>query len=181
MGIETLVMLMLIALVVMAWYANYSKRSKIYCTFNRVNKTQISKFVKMTSRYVISDNRRYDILPNCIVFKWWDTGLANWLFPQWVATLTYTYNNRLPHDPNTNKPAIVSPEVRNAMNKEEWLKSYAKSFTPPKAIKQTFIQQYLPYVSMVLIIFVGFWMYNNMQSFAEHLNYMQNILDNMTK
>ena len=174
MAIETLFMVMMMVVMVMAWWANFSKRSKIYCSFTREDRTSIHRFVKKISRYVVFDGRRYDILWKCVVFDWWDKGLVHMLFPQWVATLEFTYNSRWPIDKSTGKPAVISPEVRQAMNKEEWVKSYAKGFTPPTAKKQTMVQQWLPWLSIGLVALLFFYVYSNnqvlMQSLAELTN-----------
>lgn len=164
MSIQTFVLLMAMILVVMAWWANTSKRNKIYCSFTRVNKTSINRFVKMTSRYVVFDGKRYDIVPRCVKFNWWDKGLVNWVFPQWVASLDFTYANRWPIDPETGRHAVISPEVRNAMNKEEWVKSYAKGFTPPTSRKLSFFQQYLPYITIGIVMLMGVYFYMNINN-----------------
>ncbi len=164
MTYQTLMLIMAILLVGMAWYANASKRNKIYCSFTRVNKTSLHKFVKMTSRYIVFDGRRYDIIPSCVVFDWWDRGLVHMMFPQWVATLDFTYASRYPKDPTTNKPIIISPEVRNSMNKEEWVKSYAKGFTPPSSKKISGMQSWLPWVSIILVVLVAVYLYTNIQA-----------------
>ena len=153
----------------MAWWANWSKRNKIYCTFIRINKTTVHKFIKMESRYVVNDGRKYDIVTKCIVFDWWDKGLTHMLFPQWVATLVFDYNNRFPHDPETGDPVIITPEVRQAMNKEEWVKSYAKGFTPPSSKKETALQQYLPWITIGVVALIGFYMYTNFQAYDQAL------------
>ncbi len=181
MTFQTLILIMAMVIVFMAWYANSSKRNKIYCSFTRVNKTSIHKFVKMTSRYVVFDGKRFDIFSKCIVFDWWDRGLVHMLFPQWVATLNFTYASRFPNDPETGQPAIISPEVRNAMNKEEWVKSYAKGFTPPSSKKQTTIQQYLPWVSVILVLVVGVYFYTNMQAMAQSLTDIANRVNSIAR
>jgi CHASE1-domain containing sensor protein len=50
------------------------------------------------------------------------------------------------------------------MNKEEWVKSYAKGFQPPSSKKQGMMQQWLPIVAIILVAFVGVWMYTTVQS-----------------
>ena len=169
MSFQTFILIMAMVVVFMAWQANSSKRNKIHCSFTRVNKTEINKFVKMVSRYVVFDGKRYDIVPSCIKFTWWDKGLVHMLFPQWVAALDFTYASRWPIDPATGKSVIISPEVRSAMNKEEWVKSYAKGFTPPSTKKQTAIQQYLPYIAILLIVMMGVYFYTNMQALGASL------------
>lgn len=169
MSSQTLVLIMAMVVVGMAWWANLSKRNKIYCSLTRVNKTTIHKFVKMVSRYVVFDGKRYDVVPSCVKFGWWDKGLVHMLFPQWVAELDFTYASRWPIDPATGKHTIISPEVRSAMNKEEWVKSYAKGFTPPSAKRQTFFQQWLPYIAILLVVMMGVYFYTNMQAFGASL------------
>ena len=177
MDFQTFLLVMAVVVVGMAWYSNSSKRNKIYCSFTRVNKTSIHKFIKMSSRYVVFDGKRYDIIPSCVIFDWWDKGLVHMLFPQWVATLDYGFNSRYPIDKTTGKPAIISPEVRNAMNKEEWVKSYARGFTPPSAKKQTTIQQYLPWVAILLVVMMGMYFYTNMQALSLGLTDIANKLN----
>jgi len=157
------------AMVAMAWYANSSKRDKIYCSFRRVNRTKINRFVKMNSRYVVFDGKRKDVIPSCITFEWWDKGIVGFMFPQWVATLDFVPSNNFPIDPKTGQTVVLSDEVRQAMNKEEWVKSYAKGFTPPSAKKQTFIQQYLPWMAVILVVLLAVYMYANMQNFNRAL------------
>ena len=169
MTYQILFILMLMTVVGMAWWANYSKRNKIHCLFIRVNKTSIEKFVKMTSRYVVFDNKRYDIVTDCIVGKWWDKGIIGAIFPLPVPSLMFMYNNRFPIDPTTGKPVIITPEVRNAMNKEEGVKSYAKGFQPPSTKKETAMQQYLPWVTIGVVALLGFYVYTNMQAFNQAL------------
>lgn len=177
MDFVVILAIMALIMVGIAWHANNRLRNKIYCTFRRVNKTKLEKFVQMTSRYIVFDGRKYDIIPSCITFIWWNKGLIYSLFPQWVASLDYTHDNRFPHDPNTLKPAIISPEVRNTMNKEEWTKSYAKTFTPPTTKKQTVLNQYLPWMAIGLVALMGFYVFVNFQSIQEHLSMLENSLN----
>ncbi len=182
MSPQTLIMLMALFVVGIAWYANSSKRNKIFCRFKRRNKTQIAKLVPMSYRYVIWDKKKYDIIPSCIVFEWWDKGIIGMLFPQWVASLDYTDGIRWPHDPNTLKPVIISAEVRAVMDKEEWAKSYFKSSVPKTARQnQNMLQQYLPYVAIVLVVLLGFYFYQNMKGIEQHMAIIENSLRAITK
>lgn len=168
-------------LVAMAWYANSSKRDKIYCVYRRANKTKRSKFVKMASRYVVFDGKRKDVIPSCITFEWWDKGIVHMLFPQWVATLDFSPSSRFPLDPNTLEPAIISDEVRNAMNKEEWVKSYAKGFTPPSSKRQSAIQQYIPWIAVILVLLVGVYLYTNLSALAHNQAIMQDQINSIAR
>ena len=177
MDFVVVIAIMSLMIVGVAWYANNRLRNKIYCIYRRINKTKLERFTKMTSRYVIFDERKYDIIPSCITFIWWDKGLIHQLFPQWVASLDFTHDSRFPLDPNTLKPVIISPEVRNAMNKEEWTKSYAKGFTPPTTKKQSVLNQYLPWITIGLVVLMGFYFFSNLQGITQHLNILENSLN----
>ena len=163
MSPQTLLVIVAFMIGGMAWYANNSKRNQILCTFNRVNKTQVIKFVKMQSRYIVFDNCKYDIVPDRIVFRWFNSGMVHMLFPQFVPCLTFSHISRFPLDPNTNTYNAESPEVRGALNKEEWVKSYYKGAVPQnKGMKtglQGMIMQWLPIIAIVAC--VGLFVYFN--------------------
>lgn len=181
MDFQTLILIMAMVVVGMAWWANYSKRNKIYCSFTDVDKTMIRKFVKITSRYVVFNGKRYDIISNCVKSLLWDQGLVGMMFPQRVPAMDFTYASRWPIDPTTGKPAIISGEVRNAMNKEEWVKSYAKGFTPPSQKKQTLVQQFLPWVTIGLVLMMGAYFYTNIQTLGFSLAEIANKLNSMAR
>lgn len=181
MSPATFIMLTCGMLLAMAWYANTSKRDKILCTFRRINKTKVSKFVRMSSRYIIFDKKRYDIVPSCCTQLWYTVGLIHIIFPQWVQTLDFTYESRWPLDPNTLKPMVISAEVRKAMNKEEWAVSWAKHSTPNAGKKQSMLREYLPWVAILLVVLVGFWMYNNLAAISNQMAIIQNNLNAIAK
>ena len=181
MSATTMLMIMMVAVVFIAWYANSSKRNKILCTFRRVNKTKIVRFVKMSDRYVIFDKKKYDIIPSRITFQWYTAGLVHMLFPQWVATLDFTDGKRLPLDSNAMNYDWDNPEVRNSLNIAELIKSYFSTANPQKEKKPDFISKYLPWIAVIGVVAVGFWMYTNMQSLGNHLAAMQNTLNALTK
>lgn len=174
---QTLVLIMATVFVGMAWWANASKRNKIYCTFIRINKTSLHKFVKMSSQYVVFEGKRRNIVPSCIVWDWWDKGIVHMLFPQTVATLTYSYASPYPIDPNTLQPMILSAEVRKLMNKEEMWRDYNKTLTPSSARKETFIGKYLPWISVMLVALLGVYVFVNMQSYGKVLEDIINRLN----
>lgn len=182
MSPQTLIVIMAISILVLAWYANTSKRNKILCTFRRVNKTKIVKFVKMKAQYVIFDGGKYDIVPSRITFQWYTAGIVHMLFPQWVATLDYAYDSSSPLDPNTLSYNWETPRVRQAINAAELVESYFKTSTPSSSVKkQGIFMQYLPFIAIGLVVLVGFWMYNNMQSLSNHMAIIQNQLNAVVK
>jgi hypothetical protein len=153
-------------LAMMGWYANYSMRDKILIYYNRENKTQITRWVKMKGRYVIFDNKKFDIIPSSIVFRYYNGGLIYWLFPQWVATLFYSHNSRFPHNPNNLEVNAETPEVRNAINRNEMFLSYAKSSKPAqsKGGRQGFLDKWLPTIIALVAVGLVFWYFNSKMS-----------------
>jgi hypothetical protein len=184
MSLSTFVMLTAVGLLAMAWYANTSKRNKILCRYRRVNKTLITKFVSMDKKdphHVVFDGGRFNIVPSSIVFQWYTGGFIHMVFPIFVPTLDFTYESRWPLDPNTLKPAIISPAVRKSLNKEEWVKSYAKGFTPPGNKKQSLLQGYLPWIALGIAVLGIFWMYNNITALANTVASLQNAISAIPK
>jgi len=182
MSPQTFIVIIAIMILVLAWYANTSKRNKILCTFRRVNKTKIIKFQSMKSQYVIFDGSKYDIIPSRITFQWYTAGIVHMLFPQWVATLDYSYDNRMPLDPNKLSYNWETPKLRQAINISEIMESYFKTSTPSSSNKkQNIFMQYLPIIAIALVVLVGFWMYNNMQALSNHMAIVQNQLNAIVK
>jgi hypothetical protein len=183
MDFKTLIMIMALGVLVMAWYGNTSKRNQILCTFNRVNKTQIIKFVKMQSRYVVFDNAKYDIVPDRIVFRWFNIGFVHMLFPQWVASLNFSHTSRWPLDPNHQTYNAESPEVRKSLNKEEWIRSFVKGAVPQSksANKLGGLAQWLPWVAIVLVIVVAVYFNSKMSSFGNALDAMVGQINSISK
>jgi hypothetical protein len=169
---QVLVFLALGMLAAMGWYANYSMRDKILIYYNRANKTQIVRWVKMQSRYVIFDHKKFDIISSRIVFRYYTGGFIYWLFPQWVATLIYSYNSRFPHDPNHLEINSETPEVRDAINKAEWVESYYKGAKPSqsKGGKLGMLQQYLPWIAILLVVIVAIYFNSKMTDFGHILD-----------
>lgn len=177
MDLQTFITAMAVIVVAMAWYANTSKRNKILCSFRRVNKTKINKWVKMQSRYVVFDGGRYDIRPRRVTWLWYCQGIIHMIFPQWVPTLDYSWTSRFPHDPDNMDVTAESPEVRKALNKEEWVKSYYRGAKPTTATRQNIITQYLPWIAIILVFVVGVYLYNNMQAMNIQMQAIQQSLN----
>jgi hypothetical protein len=126
----------------------------------------------MNGRYVIFDGGKYDIIPSRIIFQWYCAGLIHMFFPQWVATLDYTYSSRWPHDSNTMEITAETPRTRKALNKEEWVESYYKGAKPSSAQKTraSLITQYLPWVAIILVVLVAVYFNNQMVGFGATLD-----------
>ena len=89
-----------------------------------------------------------------------------------MASLTYSHNSRFPHDPNNLDYNAETPEVRNAINKEEWVLSYYKGAKPSqgKASKLGFLQQWLPLIALIGVVIVFFYFNSKMTGFGHVLD-----------
>ena len=172
MDAQTLMMVTLGMLALMGWWANYSKRNKILIYYNRVNKTQVTKWVSMKGKHIIFDGLKFDIIPSRIIFRWYNGGLIHMIFPQWVATLTYSYNSRFPHDPNNMDYNAETPEVRNALNLQEWVLSYFRGAKPSqgKPSKVGLVEKYLPWAAILLVVVVAWYFNSKMSGFGSQLD-----------
>jgi len=168
---------------IMAWWANNSRRDKIIAFINRENGTEIKRSITMKAKFIQYKGKRWDVVwtPQTITWFWADQGLLNSFFPHWEVLMNYTWSSRFPLDKKTGKPTIISPAVRNSMNKEEWVGSYAKGFTPPSSKKQTMIQQYLPWIAVIGVVIVGVYFYTNMSAIAQHVQSIENMQRAITK
>ncbi len=146
-----------------AWYSTSSKRNKILCTFRRVNKQKIEKWVKMESRYVIFDNGKYDVLSDRIVYQWYNRGMFGQFFPTMVATLDYSWYSRFPHDPDDFKNVSITPEVRKVFTKEEDMKAFGHGIQNQAGKKKGGIEGMLPWIAILLVGLLAFFWYQDHQ------------------
>jgi len=143
MNMSMMFMILIVGFCVWTLWNNSIKQKQILCTFRRVNKTKITKFVKMQQNYVIFDGGQYDIIPSRVSFQWYPVLFG--LMHLWVATLDYTYGKRLPLDPNKMNYDWDNPQTRKAINKAETIQSYLKTSNPKANPKQDLITKYLPW------------------------------------
>lgn len=173
MNSQILFIIALFGLVAMAWWANNSKRDQMLIYFNRSNKTQLVKWVNVKSKYVIFDSKKFDIIPDRVVWRHYNGGLVYMLFPQWIPTLMYSYNSRYPHDPDNLDYNAETPEIRNSMNKSEWVESYFKGAKPSqsnKGGKLGFLQQWLPWAALIAVVLLFFYFNSKMSGFGRQLD-----------
>ena len=178
MSPQNFVLITAALIVLCAWYANSSKRNKILCRFRRVNKTIVGRWVKMTSRYIVADGRKYDIVPRRISLYWYTAGIVHMLFPQWVSSMDFSWFSRWPHDPDTMTVTMDDPAIRDAFNKAEWVESYFKGAKPSTSTrKQDMLSKYLPWIAVAAVVLVGFWLYQNMAHLSQNMAALQNQLN----
>lgn len=157
-------------------------RDKMLCTFRRPNKVKIEKWVPMSyaGKYVTFDRGRYGIgqyyvNPKMISLQWYDRGI-NKLFPILVPTLDFRYNNDQPIDPETGLNSWLTPEAQYATYQEHQHIAYAKGTAAQVGKKEKIPAFYLGAVAIVLVIALGFYVYQSNNAFAIDLANITNLL-----
>ena len=180
MDFMVVIAIMAIVLVVMAWYSTNSKRNKILCLYTGKDKTDEEKWISVDKGFVIFRGRKFDIISRRITSFWLTRGI-NWLFPTKVNCLKYSWYSRFPHNPDNYEDVWETPETRAAIDTSELVKSYFRTSTPTSVKPSSMVSQYLPWVSIVLVVLVGFWLYSNMQTLGMELANIKNTLNAITR
>ncbi len=153
---STMFIFMLLILVTFQVYSTYHYSSMVWCTFRRVNKTRISKWAKLTQARVEFEGGWYDVEPSRIT-----TGIK-WLpLPMVVNCLDFRHNSPRALDPDTFDNSYT-PEARKQLDKADDIRALEQgnqqSLTT-KPIKQGMLQQYMPLITLIGFIIVGFLVY----------------------
>ncbi len=180
MDLSLLVLVLVVLLFVMAWRSTNSKRNQILCLYTGRDKTDEEKWINVDKGFVVFRGRRFDIITRRITSFWLTRGI-HVIFPTKVNCLKYSWYSRFPHDPDDYTNTWETPETREAIDTSELVSSYFKTSTPNATRKQSLIQQYLPFASIVLVILVGFYLYMNMQILSQQYADLANALRAITK
>ncbi|KKM44498.1 hypothetical protein LCGC14_1561510 [marine sediment metagenome] len=162
MDAKTLLIIVLIMFNGLIFYSSAKLQNKIYCSFRRIDKTKIEKFVPKDARYVIFDKGRYKIDTKRITLLWWNRGFS-YFFPQKVSSLDFSWYSEVPHDPDNFEDTWDTPEARNAASSEEDWKGFNKGMAQQIGKKAGAIVQYLPYIMVMAFVILAFLYYSQTQ------------------
>lgn len=174
MNIYIIIALMLIGAGV---YATYGKRNKVFCFYEGEDGTNEFKWMKDNDGWVVFRGKKHKIMPERMSTMWLRTGI-HILFPTRVMCHSYTWESAWPRDPRNKGRTILSPSVRNVIDKSDLVKSYFKTSSPTTpSKKQSILMQYLPLIAIGIVVIVAIYMYTNMQGLAAGLNALQQQLN----
>lgn len=177
---QTLFTTIIVVLFLYGVWATNEKRGKIYCEYQGIDKTVEHKWIKVTDKKVKFAKRQFDVLPECIS-SYWDRKGIHALFPMKVNYLHFAFYSRYPLDPNDYQRTWYTPELSGMINLEDQLKSFFKNFTPSKTTgKLSPLMQYLPLITILLLIIVGFFLYSQQEGMKQVINMMQNQINSIT-
>ena len=178
---QTLLTIIILLLFGYASFSSRKLRNKLYCHYTGQDKTEEDKWTTMKAGNVVFRGLKFDILPDRITSFWLTTGI-HWFFPTRVNYAKFSWYSRWPHNPNNYNLTIMgNPAVRNAIDKSELVESYFKTSTPTVTKKQGMIAQYLPLVTIVLIVCIAFYCYSNFEAISVQFAAMQNSINAVTK
>ena len=180
MNLSIVVTLLVVLLFVNAWYSTNKKRNQILCRYFSKDKTVEEKWIGSDKGFIVFRGRKFDVITRRISSFWLNKGI-HWLFPTKVNYLQYSWYSRFPHDPDNYENVWETPEVRNAINTSELVQSFYRTATPSPMKKQGMLQTWLPFISIILVVLIAFWLYSNQQQLAAQLGAMQNTLNAITK
>lgn len=172
MDLRTFAMLVILVLFIVGVYSTNRKRSQIYCLFTGKDKTEEQKWVTVKDDCVIFRNKKYDIYTPYITSMWFTKGI-HILFPTRVNCLKYRWNSRWPQNPNTGEYALLDPSVRKLIDKNETVKAFFKNMTPQAQEKKSTLMRWLPLIGVVVVVLVGFYLYQDSQGMKSVINSMQ--------
>lgn len=180
MDILTVIAVMAILFAVMAWHATNSKRNKILCLYSGRDKTDEERWINADKGYVIFRGRKFDVISRRITSFWLTRGI-HWLFPTKVNCLKYSWYSRFPHNPDDYRDVWETPETRRAIDTSELVQSYFRTSTPTAAKAPGMLQQYLPWIAILLVVLVGFYLYTNIQGLGQHIAAIEESLKAITR
>ena len=110
---------------------------------------------------------------------WVKTGI-HMIFPTRAPSLSFVWYSEYPRDPRNYMRTVINPSVRYVINLTEMVKSYFATSSPTAAsTKKNFLDKWLPYIALGLIVIVAVYFYNNQQQIASWMNQMQNQINNL--
>lgn len=179
MNTQMIMMALLFIIVVAGMWQARKMKNMVFCTYTSRSNQTWDKVIKEQTGYVVFEGKKFYLLPQYARQKQYDKGLSSF-FPTKISAYEFVWNSSYPIDHKTGKPAMLSPEVRNALNQEGALFSYAGSqqrVMQGKAGKLGGLEKWTPYIMIVLAIAVGYLIYTNMTSSSNDKTTQQAIID----
>ncbi len=172
MSLEQLVMGMSIVLLIMAVYSTSRLKDKILVRYRSRSKTLVEKFIHESAGFVIFEKRKFDVRPRRVCYQWYNRGI-NQFFPTRVPTLDYSWNSRFPLNPDAFDNSMESPESLFAIRQDEHFRSWSKGVQTQAGKKQSGFANWIPWIAIILVLLIGFMVYQQNQHIA--------ILENMMR
>lgn len=177
---NSIVIVLLVALAIFI-YSQKKFDNKMLCYFIRPNKTRFKKFVPMYYTHVEFKRGKYGTEKYRINWKYVTheryTGGINKLFPVWIPTFEFYWNNPNPVDPDTGQASWHTPEVEAAGYQGHGYTAFARAAMQQAGGKRDKLQWIMTIVIAGLVIVSLLLIYTQGQSMAENFQAMQQQID----
>jgi hypothetical protein len=166
MSAQTFILAIVMVLLGMFVYSQYSWRGKVLCFFRRPNRTVVEKKVRLHSRSVTFQGGKYYIDPKRIDLMWYTRGLIHSMFPMFVPFLEFKHDSSVALDPTKFTNTWDTPEARASTREEEKFRNLSKGFDRQGGVKETFLSKWLPWIAIGLTLVIGYMVYQQSQQLA---------------
>ena len=180
-----LFLFVIIVIVGIVSYQTNSLSSKVKCVITTPTNTEEVKWININSPIVKfkinKETRIYYNNPKFIKHSVKRDGLFMF-FPTKVDIEYFAWNSKYPLDPLTLEPTAESPENEANLQLSQDLKDYAEGYKnmSPNA-KQGLFAQWMPIITIIGFIIVGFLIYQNNQNTTDvgnAVNVLQSMMQN---
>lgn len=158
----------------LVWYSHASLRNKVHCVFRSATGEKIEKLCPLRSRHVIFAGRKYNIDTRRHTLIEWRRGIHS-VFPTKIYSYDFSFYSKYPLNPNDIKATWDSPENANRLNQEEALGAFLRHAPSITGKKQSNIMQWMPMIAIVIVVIVGFMVYQQ----GQHIGIMQQQINNL--
>lgn len=177
---QTMLLMMLFLIVVLGMWQSRRMKNFISVSYTSETNQAWDKVVKAKNGVAIFEGRKFYLMPEYGVSKQFTKGLSS-LFPTKITHYDFVWNSPYPVDHKTGKPAMLSPEVENALDQRGTILA-AYQTTGQGAIstmkgKGGFFEKLMPILVIVAVLGVAYLVWNNMQTSKNNKVTQQAIID----
>jgi hypothetical protein len=174
MGGTSPLLFMLLLLIAFQVYSTYDANKKIWCIFRREDKTKVAKWAKPNQAVIDFDGGWYQVEARRITTMIKIVGFM----PTIIKSLDFTHDSTRALDPDT-FTASMSPEERKQLDKRDDIKALEtgnqQALKSGGAVRLGGLQQYMPLVTIVGFIIVGYFIYMLMGR-IDQLGFAMNVI-----
>lgn len=180
MNIQMMMLVLLAAIVLIGMWQ--SRRLKDYVSVSYTSETNQAwdKVVKAKNGVVVFEGRKFYLLPEFGVSKLFTKGLSSF-FPTKITHYDFVWNCAYPVDHRTGKPAMLSPEVENALDQRSTIlaayKNQGQNAISTIKGKGGMFEKLMPILVIVAVLGVAYLVWTNMQSAKNDKVTQQAIID----
>lgn len=181
MSFQQFIIAIIVVAFVYAIFNCYRAKTRVYCTFQRRDKTVTTKWAKAKNGERIEfDGGWYYVNMKRITLRALESGFS-FLFPTMVRCLEFRYNSSQPVDPETGENNWETPEARKNLNKREDIESLEMGSQRAMGKVKTGLlgTGWLPVIlvlGIVICLYLVFQMRGQIDSVGNAINVLQEMM-----